>query len=174
MGVSLGDVGPVHDRWIWPFARMEIGDWFHVAHDRRHPEKVRTLAYTAMKRLGFHAAVTANDRSRPGYCKVERVALPGGRRRTENEDGVVPWGVVQKRFRQSYERVLDDEFGQQFDRQFVKAPQLLPTPRRCLISQLAGDDRIRRSFEFREDGIMIEKVPPSIGSEEWLARYGVK
>ncbi len=60
-------------RWSWPFGRMEPGQYFHVAHADRHPERVRQLAMVRAACLAIQISVCANDPARPGHARIEYV-----------------------------------------------------------------------------------------------------
>lgn len=71
----LGILEPPADggRWAWPFRTMEPGQYFHVRHDDKHPEKVRQFAHVRGGVQGFSVSVRANDPDMPGHCRVEYV-----------------------------------------------------------------------------------------------------
>ncbi len=69
---------PAQGNWSWPFADMEPGQYFHVAHDDRPPERVRATAMMRGHQLSMPISVTANDHEKQGHAKVEYLAAPRG------------------------------------------------------------------------------------------------
>lgn len=66
---------PEKAQWAWPFGRMEPGQYFHVRHSDRHPERVRQLAMVRAAQLAIKISVKADDPDLPGYCRVEYVDI---------------------------------------------------------------------------------------------------
>lgn len=72
-GNFLGEIEPIHGRWIWPFAQMEEGDWFTVDNQLRPHGKIMNFAHVTAHRLGKRFSVTQLDGC---YTKVECVGEP--------------------------------------------------------------------------------------------------
>ncbi len=68
-------VPPKGWRWSWPFGTMEPGQYFHVDHEDRHPERVRQTAMLRAGQLAIRLSVCAKDPERPGYCRIEYVDI---------------------------------------------------------------------------------------------------
>lgn len=70
-------------RFHWPIGTMEPGQYFHVNHDDRAPERVRNLVMARAAQEGIPLSVTASDPDMPHHAKVEYVKH--GRRLRKNE-----------------------------------------------------------------------------------------
>lgn len=168
MGVSHGDVEPIRNRWVWPFADMEVGDWCHVAHELKDPGKVRSYAHVACTRVGKHASVMKEDPDRPGYARIEIMDEPGGRHRSEVQE-VLQWGVIQTRCWASYEididrRFTDDPF---IHKQFIDAPRTGEKPPREQVVAKLGEAYF--GFRFMDHGIGVVQLPPGTTVSDWIA-----
>lgn len=62
-------IEPVHGRWVWPFAQMQAGDWFLVAHADRDPDALRNLVSVRGSQLAKRFSFTKHHRE--GIAKVE-------------------------------------------------------------------------------------------------------
>lgn len=73
MGRDFGVIEPVNGRWIWPIADMDIGDYFHVAHEDREPERVRNYVKMRAYQLGRTFTVNKTGEEHEGFTRVTRV-----------------------------------------------------------------------------------------------------
>jgi hypothetical protein len=71
-GEFLGELEPVYGRWVWPFRRMKVGDWFKVRFDVRLPGDVRQLAGVRAAQLGIKIGVTTELPEHPDFTVVVR------------------------------------------------------------------------------------------------------
>lgn len=69
-------VPPAQGNWAWPFAFMTPGQYFHVSHDDRSPERVRQLVMVRGKQESKGFSVSANDPEKLGYCRIEYLEAP--------------------------------------------------------------------------------------------------
>lgn len=66
---DFGRIETINGRWVWPFAVMQSGDFFFVAHDDRDPEKLRKLVAVRAAQLGKQFSVEKHWRE--GMTRVQ-------------------------------------------------------------------------------------------------------
>jgi hypothetical protein len=69
MSKFLGEIEPVHGRWIWPHSSMEPGDWFTVDQMLKDKGRVVNMAHVRGYQLGKRFS-TGDDPDRPGFTRV--------------------------------------------------------------------------------------------------------
>lgn len=68
----------VADRWVWPFAQMEIGDFFRVAPEDKPIQKVRTTAMARAYQLGIKLSVRQDELGNAIVRRVDPAGRAGG------------------------------------------------------------------------------------------------
>lgn len=159
----LGVLDPTDQRWAWPFAQMEPGQYFHVPHEARHPEKVRAFAYLRGKYLGIPISVNVNDPEMLGHCRVEY--LEGGHLGAKTQTDV-EYGV--------FDQILQAHYGiAEGDIGFIGSPAQHKTYEIEQISPPRNDRLVVSSFdgaagvEFFPDRIELTKLPPGTLCANW-------
>lgn len=68
----IGEIepSPIDNRWHWPFATMQPGDWFLVRKSLRDPEKLRRQVSVRQAQLGKFFSFEKHPPEHPGCMKV--------------------------------------------------------------------------------------------------------
>lgn len=70
--------GRAAERWVWPFAQMEIGDYFRVAPEDKPIQKVRTTAMARAFQLGIRLSVRQDEQGNAIVRRVDPAGHAGG------------------------------------------------------------------------------------------------
>jgi hypothetical protein len=170
MNKDWGVVRPVYGRWVWPFRRMEEGDWFHVDHADRDPEQVRNMAMVRAHQLGMKFSVNRNDEDKPGFCKVTRVALE--HEEPDNRQPVMEYGSAKERFMDWYAVDLDVQMPMAqvstFEAAEIKAEQIEKPHRQRVVFKFLEHVI---GAELFEDRIRFVPLPKGWKPATWEAKY---
>jgi hypothetical protein len=123
-------VPPTQGQWSWPFGKMEPGQYFHVNHEDRHPERVRQGAMIRAAQLAIKLSVRGNDPEQPGYARITYVDI--SQEEVERELGPEATDRILKRcYGTTFDQLQawhmqDKEWASQdFPAKRIKAPRLL-------------------------------------------------
>jgi hypothetical protein len=162
----IGAIEPIHGQWVWPFGKMEEGDWFIVSHELRDPEKLRPYAYLRGRQLGKTFNVTAHDPEFDGYCRI--TCVPFGMSK-QQVDQVMTYGTAREHILAGYGLNLDAVPIWAFDEGIDK-------PVRVSFEHKADDARTRLVFKTRlctagmtveGKSLVFQKLPHGTTLQSW-------
>jgi hypothetical protein len=165
-GHYLGVLNPPESgAWVWPFSIMQPGDYFHVRHEDRLPEKVRGFALLRGRQLALPLRTTIDDPQHPGHIRIEYDAG----RRAAPAPQAVNYGTMNAILTEHYGLSVEaiDPWAVQEKPDELRVPaRQRSKPRNRMV--MMDVDFALFGFELGEDEIVVNWLPKGTSYEMWL------